>query len=85
MVMFALFIAYQRGEEMPSIASLARRFHLSRAQVLGLIREAEALGLLRRDGRGIVLEPALGRRVGDFFATAYAIMCSAGRHLLQPR
>jgi len=85
MVMFALFIAEHTGQEMPSIASLARRFHLSRAQVLGLIREAEMLGLLRRDGRGIVLEPALGRQVGDFFATAYAIMCSAGRHLLQPK
>jgi len=85
MVMFALFIAERTGQEMPSIASLARRFHLSRAQVLGLIREAEMLGLLRRDGRGIVLEPDFGYRVGDFFANVCAIMSSAGRHLLQAK
>lgn len=51
LVMFALEEASRHGDAVP-VAQLARRFGVSRAHVLDLLRRAEALGLVCREPEG---------------------------------
>ncbi|MDQ0503525.1 hypothetical protein [Xanthobacter agilis] len=76
MILLALFVAEQGGEEMPSIAELARRFHVSRAHVLQLLKDAQGTGLMTRDGT-----TGAGRltdhgheALADFFAASFAFL-----------
>lgn len=69
LVLFCLYLAASgQAEAAPSVAALARRFHLSRAHVLAMLRDAEAAGLVRRrpDG-GPEMTPALGDALDAFF------------------
>ncbi|MCX5478956.1 hypothetical protein OSH08_08065 [Kaistia geumhonensis] len=72
MILSALVIAGKDGAPAPPIAQLARRFGVSRAHVLSLLREAEANGLVRRTNSGSVEATELVLR--DFAALYAAIM-----------
>ncbi len=68
-----------------SIASLARRFNVSRVYVLKLLRDAERAGLIARAGLGgeaITILPPLRKGVSDFFATGFAAMLESATHAL---
>jgi CRP-like cAMP-binding protein len=79
MVLASLAIAGESDDSMPpsrpvriSISELARRFSVSRAHVLRLLREVEAAGLIERTGpETITLQPplahALRQAVGALF------------------
>ena len=85
MVFFALLVAAE-AERPPTVAELARRFHLSRTHVLQILRDAMDAGLVARapgrssehQGYGLT---AAGRDVlADFFATSFAVLdCTASR------
>lgn len=80
MVLLALLTAESTGEEPPSIANLSRRFHLSRAHVLDLLRLAEEQGLVKRGARGTGCLSPLGRDALErFFACIFAVMSGAAR------
>lgn len=88
MLLLALLVAARRGDPAPTVAELARRFHLSRAHVLQVLKDAVAAGLVRRMGEGdkapagFVLLPAGEEGLADFFATSFALFdCSARRAL----
>lgn len=80
MVLLALFTAESNGEEPPSIANLSRRFHLSRAHVLDLLRLSEERGLVERGMRGTGCLSPLGRdAIERFFSCIFAVMSGAAR------
>jgi hypothetical protein len=63
-----------------SISELARRFRVSRTQVLRLLREAEEGGLLARAGtnyESVVLCPKLKRDMLNMFAVIYLFLTGA--------
>lgn len=64
------------------VAALGRRFHVSRAHVLKLLRDAETAGLLERPDRasgGLRLEPPLRQGLADFFAAVFVLFADAAR------
>ncbi|MFG1295259.1 hypothetical protein [Xanthobacter variabilis] len=76
MILMALHVAAVAGEASPSIAELARRFHVSRAHVLQLLKDAQAGGLLSRDaeaGAGRLTERGQ-EALADFFASSFAFL-----------
>lgn len=80
MMLIALLTAEGSGDEPPSIANLARRFHLSRAHVLDLLRLSEERGLVERGGRGTGrLTPGGRDALERFFACIFAVMSGAAR------
>ena len=80
MVLIALLTAESAGDEPPSIANLSRRFHLSRAHVLDLLRLSEERGLVERGARGTGHLSPLGREALErFFACIFAVMSGAAR------
>lgn len=80
MVLIALLTAEGSGVEPPSIADLSRRFHLSRAHVLDLLRLSEERGLVERGARGTGRLSPLGRDALErFFACIFAVMGGAAR------
>ncbi|WP_238120545.1 MULTISPECIES: MarR family transcriptional regulator [unclassified Xanthobacter] len=87
MVLLSLHVAQASAQPSPSIADLARRFHVSRAHVLQLLKDAQAAGLVERDegGGGGVLT-ALGHdALADFFAATFALLaCAAKASLAEP-
>ncbi len=85
LVLIALFAAARSADGAPSIADLSRRFHISRAQVLQILKEAETDGLVRRDGvtTAGALTPRGEDAILDFFATFLAYFLHAGRQALR--
>lgn len=80
MVLLTLLASEDQGRLPVPIAELARRFHLSRAHVLKLLREAEARGLLKRGPRGAGTLTAAGRAaMGDFVASTFCLILGAAR------
>lgn len=80
MVLLALFTAESTREEPPSIANLSRRFHLSRAHVLDLLRLSEERGLVERGVRGTGRLSPRGRdAIERFFSCIFAVMSGAAR------
>jgi hypothetical protein len=80
MVLLALLTAEAASAEPPSIADLSRRFHLSRAHVLDLLRLSEERGLVERGVRGTGRLSPLGRdALKRFFACIFAVMSGAAR------
>lgn len=78
MVLLALLTAEAVGEEPPAIADLSRRFHLSRAHVLDLLRLSEERGLVARGARGTGRVSPRGREALEcFFASVFAVMSGA--------
>lgn len=80
MVLIALFTAEACGLEPPAIADLSRRFHLSRAHVLDLLRLSEERGLVARGVRGSGRLSPVGRAALErFFAGIFVVMSAAAR------
>ncbi|MGU3493875.1 hypothetical protein ACLBXM_07530 [Xanthobacteraceae bacterium A53D] len=84
LALLALTLAASEEDSFPprqpvtvSVASLGRRFHVSRAHVLKLLRDAEAAGLLDRvaDGR-VQLRPELREGLENFFAAVFVSFLS---------
>lgn len=76
MILMALYVAEIEGLPAPSIAELARRFHVSRAHVLQLLKDAQSGGLLARDadaGAGR-LTPRGHEALMDFFTSSFAFL-----------
>ena len=73
-VLLSLFLADRAGEAI-SIAALARRFSVSRAHVLALLREAEGLGLATRNGprSDYHVEPLFYAVMRRFFASIFLL------------
>jgi DNA-binding MarR family transcriptional regulator len=68
-----------------SISALARRFSVSRAHVLKLLRDAEADGMIERSGEGgerIVVTPALAYNLQNFFATMFLFFADCARRAM---
>lgn len=75
MILLALVVAEAEGRAPPSIAELARRFHVSRAHVLQLLKDAQAQDLVARDQGGAGRLTGHGREaLADFFATLFALL-----------
>lgn len=71
-----------------SIAALARRFHVSRTHILRLIRDAEAAGLLSREGeRGdqVRFNPRLQEDLSNFVAATFQYLALCARDAMQAR
>lgn len=81
MVLLSLLAAEAAGRPSPSIADLARRFHVSRAHVLQLLKDAQLEGLVERDdgGGGGRLTPSGHAALGEFFAATFALLCCAAK------
>jgi len=78
MILLALLVAEVEGQDPPSIAELARRFHVSRAHVLQLLKDAQAQGLVAREQVGAGRITGHGREaVADFFVTLFALLRGA--------
>lgn len=85
-LLFALLVAGEAGAPPPTVAELARRFHLSRTHVLQVLRDAMDAGLVVREtGRegehqGYGLAAAGRAAIADFFASSFALLaCTAQR------
>lgn len=65
-----------------SISALARRFGVSRPHVTGVLRAAEAHGLLRREGEEVRIEDVLNQAVEHFYALVYLLNLAAIRTAL---
>lgn len=83
MILFNLFLATRPdGASLPaqpvaiSISALSRRFGVSRPHVLKLLRDAEALGFLKRSGEGeqIIIHQSLLDAMQDFFAMTFLFL-----------
>ncbi|MFG1477246.1 hypothetical protein V5F53_01115 [Xanthobacter sp. V4C-4] len=85
MILIALLVAEAEGRDMPSIAELARRFHVSRAHVLQLLKDAEAGDLVARgEGGGAgQLTPAGHAALDDFFVASFAFLAGAAGAALE--
>lgn len=70
LVFVVLFVVARQGGDPPRLADLARRFHISRAQVLQIVKEGEASGLLVRGAEASLgaLTPRGMAAMTDFFA-----------------
>ncbi|MEP9354237.1 hypothetical protein ABLE93_11640 [Xanthobacter sp. KR7-65] len=80
MVLLMLLASEGNGTAPPAIADLARRFHVSRAHVLHLLRLCEERGLVERGARGAGrLSPAGRDALAQFFAGIFALMAGAAR------
>ena len=89
MILFSLLLAHESEGSFPptrpvsiSITGLARRFGVSRAHVLRLLRDAEHAGFLRRVGAGkdsIELQPKLTQAALDMFATMFLYLANCAR------
>lgn len=80
MVLIALLVRENEGSPPPAISVLARKFHLSRTQVLCVLRLARAQGLAMQGEMGAWrITPAGHDAVGGFFATLFAAL-SDGAH-----
>ncbi len=79
-VMLVLVVASHEGGPPPPIARIASRFGVSRAHILDVLREAEAGGLIRRDGARStpVVTPVLRESVEDLIAGVLAMALAAG-------
>ena len=88
MLFFALFVAEDSDGPAPTVAELARRFHLSRAHVLQILKDAMAAGLVLRAGArhgesaGFALSTAGREAIADFYATLFALFDSSASHAL---
>jgi DNA-binding MarR family transcriptional regulator len=90
-ILFALLAAGTEGQGAPStvsisISALARRFGVSRAHVLKLLRDAESRGFLRRTGsagESIVVLPPLTDAADRFFATVFLFFALCAREALE--
>jgi hypothetical protein len=78
-VLLVLVVAAHAGGPPPPIAQMARRFGVSRAHVLDVLRDAEAGGLVFRDGARStpVVTPILMESVADLVAGILAITLAA--------
>lgn len=65
-----------------SISALARRFGVSRPHVTGILRAAEAQGLLRRIDEDVRIEDVLNEAVEHFYALVYLLNLAAIRAAL---
>jgi hypothetical protein len=90
-IALSLLLAGQPDETFPparvrvSISALARRFAVSRAHVLKLLRDAERHGFVRRGGeQGEVIEllPPLSEAVQAFFARIFLYFADCTRSAL---
>ena len=84
MIAFAVLVASRPDDEGDgsgvAVADLARRFSVSRAHVLSVLRDAEQAGLVRRSSAGrTVATPALAAAVEEFFATLFLLQVSCVR------
>lgn len=90
MILFSLFADRRPGEGGEAVAELsvselARRFHVSRAHVISVLRDAEEQGLLRRermDRDPVVILPPLVDGVGKFLASSFLLMDHCSRRAL---
>lgn len=84
LVLVALFVAVRQGSDPPTLAELARRFHISRAQVLQIVKEGEGLGLVVRSGESSAgrLTPRGEAALTDFFANILGFFHVVGRRAL---
>lgn len=85
----SLVIAGEADDSVPptrpvpiSIASLARRFAVSRPHVLKLMRDAEEQGLVARSGNRLIIKPALAESVQTFFAMMYLFFADCAREAM---
>lgn len=83
-LLMALLVAQDMASPPPTVAQLARRFHLSRAHVLQILRDATAAGLVRRTGGqdgesvGFALSAEGEDALADFFTSSFSLFhCSA--------
>lgn len=92
MILFSLFLAADTGGDSSSaravpvsISALARRFGVSRPHVLKLLRDAEALGFLKRSGDSeqILILPSLLDAMQDFIASMFLFLGQCVRTSLQ--
>ncbi|HWQ86596.1 hypothetical protein [Brevundimonas sp.] len=89
-ILFSLFAARrpgERGEQVAdlSVSELARRFHVSRAHVISVLRDAQEQGLLHRgrmEGDPVVVLPPLVEGVGKFLASSFLLMDHCSRRAL---
>jgi hypothetical protein len=90
MILASLAIAGERHDTMPpsqpiriSISELARRFSVSRAHVLRLLREVEAAGLIERSGaETITLKPPLVHGLRQTVAALFLFFAHCARAAL---
>lgn len=81
MILFLLLVSRLGGTEPPALAEMARRFHISRAQALTIVRDLEAGGLLVR-GAGALTGHLTERgeaALADFFAAVFCQFLTAAR------
>lgn len=91
MILFSLYLAATDDDDAltrdpiaVSISDLSRRFTVSRPHVLGLLRDAETLGLLTRRGDGrIVVGRELVNALDDFAAGVFHFLAGCVRAALQ--
>ncbi len=73
LVLFALYLVDMGAEPGPlTVSGLARRFHVSRPHIDGLLKLAEERGLARRAADGVRPGPALREAVERIFSTVIA-------------
>jgi len=87
--LFAMMLGGEPTDTIPperpvtlSIAALARRFTVSRTHILRLVRDAEAAGLLRRQGtKGelVAFAPELRQGLRNFFAAMFQLAALCAR------
>lgn len=83
MVLVALMVRADAGGPPPAIAELARAFHISRAQVLQVLRVAESRGIVARGDSGAGgLTPAGRAAIGDFFIALFVLLANCAREAL---
>lgn len=90
MILFSLFAVGRPGEGGETVADLsvselARRFQVSRAHVISVLRDAQRQGLVRRgrvEGDPVVVSRALIEGVAKFLASSFLLMDHCGRRAL---
>jgi hypothetical protein len=86
MVLFSVILVDAQGEagrRALSVSALARRFAVSRAHVLALLRDAAAAGLIERRGDGRMAPlPRLSNAVEDFIGAAHLLLAHLVRNSL---
>lgn len=92
MILFSLFLATNPDGPAPSagpvsvsISALSRRFGVSRPHVLKLLRDAEAVNFIKRQGDSeqIVVLPSLAEAMQDFVATLFLFIGHCVRESLK--
>lgn len=71
--------AFPLGPVPMPLAEMSRQLGLSRTHVLRLVRDAEAAGLLRRDGDTIVPSARLGAALVSFFCAMFDVLLEGAR------